>query len=183
MARAVGSNIGAGSRRWRRRGRARRAAPLLALAAPVEQVGAGQHELVAVVAVQVPRAGAAVDDGLEGAEAALGGCAAPGQVDRQGLGLLAGQRGSVAGEQLAGVGGAGPGDPDVLQHVLEVGMRQVHVVLGHPVGDLAEVAADVGQAGPGAQQVGGQGVPGLVRHPVTEVEFVHPPLETLVDHL
>lgn len=44
---------------------------LLALAPPVEQVGAGQDELVAVVAVEVEGAGAAVDDGLEGAEAAL----------------------------------------------------------------------------------------------------------------
>ncbi|MCX4799513.1 MULTISPECIES: hypothetical protein [unclassified Streptomyces] len=33
--------------------------PLLALAAPVEEVGAGQDELVAVVAVQVPGAGTA----------------------------------------------------------------------------------------------------------------------------
>src|SRR5262249_14021399 len=55
--------------------------PLFAFAAPVEQVGAGEHELVAVVAVQVPRAGAAVDDGLEGAEAALGRGGAAGQVD------------------------------------------------------------------------------------------------------
>ena len=66
--------------------------PLLAFAPPVEQVGAGQHELGAVVAVQVPRAGAAVDDGLEGAEPALGRGAAPGQVDRERLGLLAGHR-------------------------------------------------------------------------------------------
>ena len=67
-------------------------APLLAFAPPVQQVGAGEDELVAVVAVQVPGAGAAVDDGLEGAEPALGRGAAPGQVDRQGLRLLAGQR-------------------------------------------------------------------------------------------
>ena len=119
--------------------------PLLAFASPVEQVGAGQDELVAVVAVEVPGAGAAVDDGLEGAESALGGGAAAGQVDGQGLGLLAGERGGVAGEQFAGVGGAGPGDPDVLQDVVEVRLGQVDVVLGHAVGDLAEVAADVGQ--------------------------------------
>ncbi|WP_326654746.1 hypothetical protein [Streptomyces sp. NBC_01750] len=42
------------------------------LAAPVMEVGAGQDEHVALVAVQVLRAGTAVDDGLEGAEAALG---------------------------------------------------------------------------------------------------------------
>ena len=119
-------------------------APLLALAPPVEQVGAGQHELVAVVAVQVPRAGAAVDDGLEGAEPALGGGAAPRQVDRQRLGLLAGERGGVAGEQLAGAGGAGPGDPDVLQDVLQVGVGEVDVVLGHPVGDLARGSGGCG---------------------------------------
>jgi hypothetical protein len=47
--------------------------PLFAFAAPVEQVGAGQDELVAVVAVEVPGAGAAVDDGLEGAEPASAG--------------------------------------------------------------------------------------------------------------
>ncbi|MFJ1551598.1 hypothetical protein [Streptomyces sp. NPDC088246] len=71
--------------------------PLLALAPPVEQVGAREDELVAVVAVEAEGAGAAVDDGLEGAESALGGGAAARQVDGQGLGLLAGERGGVAG--------------------------------------------------------------------------------------
>ena len=42
--------------------------PLLSLAVPVDEVGAGQHELVAVVAVHVPGAGVTVDDGLVGAE-------------------------------------------------------------------------------------------------------------------
>jgi hypothetical protein len=45
---------------------------LLLLAPPVEEVGAGQDELVAVGApFQVPRAGTAVDDGLPGAEPSL----------------------------------------------------------------------------------------------------------------
>ncbi|MFE9783264.1 hypothetical protein ACFYPA_34595 [Streptomyces sp. NPDC005775] len=46
--------------------------PLLTLAPPIQQVGAGAYELVAVVAVEVPGAGAAVDDGLESTEPALG---------------------------------------------------------------------------------------------------------------
>jgi hypothetical protein len=29
-------------------------------------------------------------------------------------------------------------DPDVLEHVFQVGVREVDVVLGHAVGDLAE---------------------------------------------
>jgi hypothetical protein len=78
--------------------------PLLALAPPVEQVGPGQDEFVAVVAAQAPGAGAAVDDGLEGAEPALGRSAAAGQVDREGLGLRAAERGGIPGEQLTGFG-------------------------------------------------------------------------------
>ena len=42
-----------------------------------QQIRAGEHEPIAVVAVEVPRAGAAVDDRLEGAKPALGGCGAP----------------------------------------------------------------------------------------------------------
>jgi hypothetical protein len=42
------------------------------------------------------------------------------------------------------------------------------------VADLAEITADVGEAGAGAQQVGGQGVAGLMRHTVAEVAFVNP---------
>ena len=72
------------------------------------------------MAVQVPWAGPAIDNGLEGAEAAFGRSAAPGQVDRECLGLLAGHRGSVSGEELAGVGGAWPGDPHLLQYLFEV---------------------------------------------------------------
>jgi len=73
------------------------------------------------VAVQVPGAGAAVDNGLEGAEPALGRGAAARQVDGQGLGLLAGERDGVAGQQFAGLGGARASDPDVLEHVLQIG--------------------------------------------------------------
>jgi hypothetical protein len=87
--------------------------PLFALAPPVQQVSPGQDEFVTVVALQVPGTGAAVDDGLEGAEPALGRSTAAGQVDREGLGLLAAERGSIPGEELTGAGGAGPGDPDV----------------------------------------------------------------------
>ena len=46
--------------------------PLLAFAAPVKEIGAGEDELVAVVAVQLPGTGVAVDDRLEGAESAFG---------------------------------------------------------------------------------------------------------------
>src|SRR6266536_4974571 len=55
--------------------------PLLAFAQPVQEVRAGQHELVAGMAVQVPRAGTAVHDGLVGAEPALGRGAGPAQVN------------------------------------------------------------------------------------------------------
>lgn len=60
--------------------------PLLTLATPVEQVRAGQDELVTVVAVEAEGAGAALDDGLEGAEPALRGGAAAGQVEWPGPG-------------------------------------------------------------------------------------------------
>jgi hypothetical protein len=102
--------------------------PLLALAPPVEQVSARQHELVAVAAIEVPRAGAAVHDGLECAEPALGRGAAPRQVDREGLGLLTGQRGGLPGQQLAGTGGSGAGDPDLLQDVFQVRLGKVEIV-------------------------------------------------------
>ena len=135
------------------------------------------------MAVQVPGAGAAVDDGLEGAEPALGRGAAAGQVDGEGLGLLAGERGSIPGEELAGAGGAGPGDPDVLEDVLQVRVGQVHVVLRHPVADLPEVTADVGQGRAMAQQAGGQRVPGLVGNVVAEVHGVDPGPEPAVEPL
>ncbi|MFD4947972.1 hypothetical protein ACFWNT_37030 [Streptomyces sp. NPDC058409] len=99
--------------------------PLLALAPPVEEVGAGEDELVAVVAVEVPGAGATVDDWLEGAESAFGGCAAAGQIDGDGLGMLAGERGGWLGEDFARAGGPGTGDPYVLEDVLQVGLGQV----------------------------------------------------------
>ncbi|MEV7288735.1 hypothetical protein AB0O01_30040 [Streptomyces sp. NPDC093252] len=82
--------------------------PLFAFAPSVEQVGAGQDVLVAVVAVEVPGAGAAVDDRLEGAEAALGEGAAARKVDGQGLSLFAGERGGVTGEGSPGWAVPGP---------------------------------------------------------------------------
>jgi hypothetical protein len=62
---------------------------LFAFAAPVEQVGAGETNLSQLWQSRFPGAGAAVDNGMEGAEPALGRDAAPGQVDRKSLGLLA----------------------------------------------------------------------------------------------
>ncbi|MFJ9381090.1 hypothetical protein [Streptomyces sp. NPDC101455] len=43
----------------------------------------------------------------------------------EGLGLLAGERSGVVGEGFAGLGGAGAGDPDVLEDVLQVGAGQM----------------------------------------------------------
>ena len=93
----------AGSPRSQRRVLPGEQPPLLALAPPVEQVGNGQQELVADAAEQVTRTGNDNDDGLEGAEKALGRGAEEGQVDREGLGLLAGERRAV-GVDLAGLG-------------------------------------------------------------------------------
>jgi hypothetical protein len=62
------------------------------------------------------------------------------------LGLLAGHRGRVTGEKFARVGGAGPSNPDLLQHLFQIRIRQVHIVFGHAVADLAQIPADVGQA-------------------------------------
>jgi hypothetical protein len=155
--------------------------PLLALAPPVEQVSAGQHELAAVMAVQVPRTGASLDDGLEGAEPALGRGTAPRQVDRHGLGLCPGKRGGFPREQFPGAGGAGAGDPDLLQDVFQVRLGKMDIVLRHFLGNLAQVTADVGQAGPGAQQAGGQGVAGLVGYLAADVEAVDPVFEALVE--
>src|SRR5271156_1580073 len=118
--------------------------PLCAFTSPIQQIGAGEHELVAVVAIQIPWVGPAVDDGLEGAKTTFGRCAAPRQVDREHLGLFASHRGRVTGEQFTGVGGAVFGDPDLLQYVLEIGIRQVDIVFGHAVADLAEISAGVG---------------------------------------
>jgi hypothetical protein len=59
-------------------------------------------------------------------------------------------------------------------------------VLGHSVGDVAEVAADVGQRGAVAQQSGGQGVSGLVSDDGAKVELgdplAEPGLEPVVGH-
>ena len=57
------------------------------------------------------------------------------------------------------------------------------IALRHFLGDMAQVAADVGQAGAGAQQAGGQGVAGLVGHLAADVEAVDPVLEALVEPL
>ena len=84
---------------------------------------------------------------------------------------------------MPGLGGAGPGDPHVLQDVLQVGMAELDVVLGHPVGDVPEVAADVGEGRAVAQQAGGQRVPGLVGDPAADVELVDPGLEPGVEPL
>jgi hypothetical protein len=54
-------------------------------------------------------------------------------------------------------------------------------MLGHPLGDLAEVSADVRQARPGPQQAGGQRVAGLAGNPPADVEIVDPALEALVE--
>jgi hypothetical protein len=40
-------------------------APLLAFPPPIQQIRAGEHEPIAVVAVEIPRAGATVDDEQE----------------------------------------------------------------------------------------------------------------------
>jgi hypothetical protein len=48
---------------------------------------------------------------------------------------------------------------------------------------MAEVTADVGEARPVAQQVRGQGVPGLVGNAVAEVHVVHPGPEPAVEPL
>ncbi|GES32387.1 hypothetical protein San01_48740 [Streptomyces angustmyceticus] len=55
-------------------------------------------------------------------------------------------------------------------------------MLGHALGQLAEVAAHVGECGAGAQQVGGQGVAGLVGDVrAAEVEVGDPGPEALVE--
>jgi hypothetical protein len=41
------------------------------------------------------------------------------------LRLLASQRGRFSGEEFTGLGGARPGDPDVLENVFQVGVREV----------------------------------------------------------
>jgi hypothetical protein len=50
----------------------------------------------------------------------------------------------------------------------------MHVMLGHPIGDLTQIAADMGQARAGAQQICGQRVPSLMSDVVAEVEAIDP---------
>lgn len=80
-------------------------------------------------------------DGLEGAKAALGGRGSAGEVDGQGLGFRACQR-LTARQEDSGFGGSGAADPDRLESGVEhgIGVGDVDVVLGHRLGDLAEVA-------------------------------------------
>ena len=56
-------------------------------------------------------------------------------------------------------------------------------MLGHPVRDMAQVTAYVGERRPVAQQVRGQRVPGLVGNVVAEVHGVHPGPEPAVEPL
>lgn len=80
------------------------------------------------------------------------------------------------------MGGARSGDPDVLEDVVQVGAGQADVMLGHTVGDLAEVAADVGQGRAVPQQPGGKRVPGLMGNAVSaEVEVGEPAAESCVE--
>src|SRR5712691_8570336 len=60
---------------------------------------------------------------------------------------------------------------------------RVDVVFRHPVADLAEIPADVGQGRAMTEQAGGQGVPGLVRDEMAEVHGVHPGPEPAVEPL
>ena len=78
-----------------------------------------------------------VDDQLEGAESTLGRRAAPRQIERQHLSLVASHRSCGAVEEFARASSAGPGDPDLLQHILQIRIRQMHIVFGHPIADLA----------------------------------------------
>jgi hypothetical protein len=55
------------------------------------------------------------------------------------------------------------------------------VVLGHPIGHVPEVAADVRQARAGPQQVGGQGMPGLMRDEMTDVQLFDPLPKSLAE--
>jgi hypothetical protein len=115
---------------------------LLSVVPPVEQIGS-EHPTVAVVAVEVPRAGIAFDDRLEGAESAFGGGALAAEVNDQGFCLLPVHPGHPVRQQFAGARSARPGDPNVPEDVLDLGPGDLGVVLGHRDGQVAEVAADV----------------------------------------
>ncbi|WP_245589853.1 hypothetical protein [Amycolatopsis balhimycina] len=56
-------------------------------------------------------------------------------------------------------------------------------MLGHAVADLAQVAADVGEAGAGAQEVRRQRMPGLVRDGGSECQSGHPELVVVREKL
>jgi hypothetical protein len=60
--------------------------------------------------------------------------------------FLAFQGFGSTGKEFAGVFGAGPGDPDGVQHVFEVGVGDLGVVLGHAVADLDPSASPVTQS-------------------------------------
>lgn len=80
------------------------------------------------------------------------------------------------------MGGAGSGDPYVLEDVVQVRLGQVDVVLGHAVGDLTEVAADARQARAVPQQPGGRRMSGLVGDVVTaEVKLGDPAAEAALE--
>jgi len=78
------------------------------------------------------------------------------------------------GQQFARGGGSGPGDPYVLQDVVEFAGGDLGVVLGHGQRDLAQVFLDMVQSGAGAQQAGGQGMPGLMWDWAADAEAVDP---------
>jgi hypothetical protein len=65
-----------------------------------------------------------------------------------------------------------PGDLRLLARLMQ--FPSLHIVLGHLLGDLPQVALHVDQVGAVLQQVGGQGVPGLMGDAVTEVEGDQP---------
>ena len=71
----------------------------------------------------------------------------------------------------------------MLQHVLQIRMGQMDVMFGHPVADLAQIPADVGQGRAMTEQVRRQGVPGLMRDEMAEVHGVHPGPEPAVEPL
>ena len=58
----------------------------------------------------------------------------------------------------------------------------MNVSLRHAVADLAQTPTDVGQTGAVTQQTGGRGMPGLVRDPAAEVQFVDPRVELVMNH-
>lgn len=103
----------------------------------------------------------------------------------RGFGFLAGHR-FAAGQQDARLGGAGAGDPEGLEGALQVGIGvgEVDVVLGHLVGDLSQVALDVGEVGAVLEEVRREGVAGLVRDAFgDDAERVDPPRKLVLNQL